>query len=637
MRVLRYCPKAFPAAWLLAAMLVLAAQTAGPATAKTMTETYDGLTLMAVTPTPGRTFDIDILSPEAGIKRLRKALDLVMARSPHGRSGIERLKDFGSIFIVYNPNFPKPSQDISTIRRAAFIPTFLDDDETHTGVKFPVIVSRHGINAPIEYLAAVLVHELVGHGIQQAEGRATTTRVRELECEGWLQEEWAYQEFGVDKSSRDMIDFRRQLEGSAMPTGQASFRRRSFLQGQAGFGTSRDGQCSPFKRYLAEHAPEKLDYFNKLNPDVPQLLAALRDYVKYLDDTGMTTAALDARDTFRGEHLNEILKSGSPDQQYRIALALKSGQGMPQDDRLAAQFFEKAASQGHVEAEYRIALAYSQGDGVNGDPGRAAHWYAKAAENDHAAAQRDLGRLYEFGRGVTRDLKMAAKWYRAAAENGDATGQNNYAVFLLTGRGEVEKDPEGAAKLFERSANQDFAPATLNLARLYVSGLGVERDQAKAAVLFATAADDGDPEAQFELAKLYLNGRGVDRDAKKAEELLSAAAKQGHELSQTMLARMYTRGLGVEKNAAHAAALLRDAADQGNVEAQGLLAAALAAGNGVEKDLEAAYFWATLAARQPGRTQLFARNIQHNLEKALSTAQIQAAEAKIKGWRPSNK
>ena len=69
----------------------------------------------------------------------------------------------------------------------------------------------------------------------------------------------------------------------------------------------------------------------------------------------------------------------------------------------------------------------------------------------------------------------------------------------------------------------------------------------------------------------------------------------------------------------------------------GLLAAALAAGNGVEKDLEAAYFWATLAARRPGRTQLFARNIQHNLEKALSTAQIQAAEAKIKSWRPSNK
>ena len=165
----------------------------------------------------------------------------------------------------------------------------------------------------------------------------------------------------------------------------------------------------------------------------------------------------------------------------------------------------------------------------------------------------------------------------------------------------------------------------------------MKRDQRKAADLFAQAADEGDADGQFELARLYLNGHGVERNAQKAVELFSAAAKQGHEQSQTLLARIYTRGLGVEKNLPRAATLLRQAAEQGNSEAQGLLATALAAGRGVKKDLPEAYFWATLAARNSGRSQLFARNIQRNLKKELTQAQIQAAEAKIDSWRPSKK
>ena len=316
------------------AALAAAISPVAPAAAKAVTTTYDGITLTAKSPAPGRSFDVAILSPEAGLKRLKMALDLIDRKSPHGRAGIARLKKFGKIFIIYDPNFPKPNQDISTIRRALFIPTFFGDNgKGKEGLAFPVLVSRHGINAPTEYLAAVLVHELVGHGIQQAEGRATTSRARELECEGWLQEEWAYQEFGVDKSSPEMIEFRRELEGSALSSGHVSFRRTSFLHGQSSFGASRDGQCSPFKRYLAEHAPDQLAHFNKLNPDVPELLKDLRGYVKYLDKSGVTTAALEARNAFQKERLDEILKSGSPDEQYRVALALKSGRtiALPQN------------------------------------------------------------------------------------------------------------------------------------------------------------------------------------------------------------------------------------------------------------------------------------------------------------------
>jgi TPR repeat protein len=57
------------------------------------------------------------------------------------------------------------------------------------------------------------------------------------------------------------------------------------------------------------------------------------------------------------------------------------GQGVPKDDKAAAQFFQKAAGAGYAPAEY------------------------------------DLGRLYEAGRGVPLDWSAAAGWYRKAAES----------------------------------------------------------------------------------------------------------------------------------------------------------------------------------------------------------------------------
>jgi TPR repeat protein len=626
-----------PAAWFTAAALS-AFPLPHAAAAKALSAIHDGVHLSAAAPDPGRKFDVEIVGPRNGLKRLVDALELIARKSPHGAAGIARLKTVGEIHIVYDPNFPRREQDLGSIRRALFVPTFFGADGPKGPARFPVVVSRHGINARAELLSAILVHELVGHGIQQAEGRTATARERELECEAWLHEEWAYQEFGVDKLSDEMVNFRRQLEGSSLPAGRATFRRTTFLRGRSGtVGSSQEGHCSPFKRYLAEHAPDELAHFEKLNPDVPRLLAALKDYVAYLEKSGITNAALDARAAFQAEQLDDILAAGTPEEQYRVALALKAGQGLPQDDSRAAQFFERAAKQGYADAQYRIALAYAEGDGVAEDAARAADWYAKAAAQNHPAAQRDLGRLYEFGRGVGRDAGKAAEWYRAAAESGDAAGQNNYAIFLLTGRGGIAKDAARAAEFLALSVEQEFAPAYLNLAKLHAAGIGVEPDRVKAAELYTEAADNGDAAAQYELGRAHLNGHGVERNAAKAEELLIAAADQGHAESRLALARMYRRGLGVPRDEARAATLLRAAASQGNAEAQGLYATVLAGGRGVVRDPTEAYFWAGLAAREEGRTRFFARNIQAGLEKELSAAQIAEAERKILAWRPGTR
>ena len=53
----------------------------------------------------------------------------------------------------------------------------------------------------------------------------------------------------------------------------------------------------------------------------------------------------------------------------------------------------RAAEQGHPQAQYLLGYAYYRGDGVEQDDEVAARWYSKAAEQGHADAQKALGDL----------------------------------------------------------------------------------------------------------------------------------------------------------------------------------------------------------------------------------------------------
>ena len=117
-----------------------------------------------------------------------------------------------------------------------------------------VIVSRHGIKWPTREFAAVMVHELVGHGVQHLNDSWGKMRLIDMECEAWLYEEMAYQDLKINKFSNEMIDFKKQLEK----------------------------QCDSFLRYLRNHDPKVAALWDKLNPDVPRLLKHFAGYQKQL-------------------------------------------------------------------------------------------------------------------------------------------------------------------------------------------------------------------------------------------------------------------------------------------------------------------------------------------------------------------
>jgi TPR repeat protein len=69
-------------------------------------------------------------------------------------------------------------------------------------------------------------------------------------------------------------------------------------------------------------------------------------------------------------------------------------------------------------AMYQIGYMYDHGEGVPQDNKSAVEWYLKAAEKGHARSQYRLGLFYATGTGVEKNLKESEKWYRKAAGQG---------------------------------------------------------------------------------------------------------------------------------------------------------------------------------------------------------------------------
>jgi hypothetical protein len=131
--------------------------------------------------------------------------------------------------------------------------------------------------------------------------------------------------------------------------------------------------------------------------------------------------------------------------QTALAEALRNGEGVAVDEKLAEVWFREAANRGNIAAQHELAnLNEAEGNAEqsgqwriaaaeagyipaqiaiaeqcqdsNAEPSCAARWYAEAAKGGNAYAQYQMGLLSETGEGVPRDLNQARKWYAMAAE-----------------------------------------------------------------------------------------------------------------------------------------------------------------------------------------------------------------------------
>lgn len=228
----------------------------------------------------------------------------------------------------------------------------------------------------------------------------------------------------------------------------------------------------------------------------------------------------------------------------------------------------KEAENGDPDCMESLAQAYLNGDGVEQDFKKSAYWWEKFAGTDNSVAQFNIGLYYAKGCGVTRDFAKAAEWMKKAADNGDEDAPAPYEMYSK------------ASENLKKAENGDAA-AQAEMAKLYtqiggsLDQFGSGRDYQEAFKWAKKSADQGNLEGMYCLALCYEHGRGTSMSASKAVSTYEKAAKQGHAPSQWNLAVCYLNGNGVQRDETKGYSWAYQAADQGNelaingLEAQG--------------------------------------------------------------------
>ena len=98
-----------------------------------------------------------------------------------------------------------------------------------------------------------------------------------------------------------------------------------------------------------------------------------------------------------------------------------------------------SAEQGNAMAQCNLGINYAKGEGVAQDDNLAAKWYRMSADQGYASAQCILGLMYDEGKGVPQDYKEATKWIRMSADQGYVMAQFVLGMMYYNGLG-VPKD-----------------------------------------------------------------------------------------------------------------------------------------------------------------------------------------------------
>ena len=284
---------------------------------------------------------------------------------------------------------------------------------------------------------------------------------------------------------------------------------------------------------------------------------------------------------------------GMSEGQWLCGLCRATGSGVEKNQKLALDFFTKAANQRLPIAAWFLYVSLA----TDGDKAKDISWCRVAAEGGEPMAQTELGFCYTKGDSVTQNDKEAVKWFEKAAEQGNVPAQNNLGVMYNTGRG-VAKDNKIAVQYFRSAAEGNWVPAQRSLGEMYENGLGVDQDKQEAFKWYSKAAINGDTIAQSYLGHYYLNGDLVTKNYTEAFKWLSQAAKGGDLNAQCSLGALYFNGNGVRQDYQAAFNLFANPAQKGVAVAQRNLGIMYNSGIGVPKNTGEALKWFQLAAAQ---------------------------------------
>lgn len=282
--------------------------------------------------------------------------------------------------------------------------------------------------------------------------------------------------------------------------------------------------------------------------------------------------------------------------QLELAAAYFTGNGVPQDARMAAHWYEKAAESGDPEAENEIAFLYQTGTGVPADPARAFHWFQLSAASGFVKAKVNLGVLYVWGIGVQNDEAVAARFFHEAVAKGNGT-------------------------------------AASYLGDMYYFGMGMKQDKAAAESWYAMGAKLRDPLAAYNLGTLFSVQQDHVHDFPKAAALLRISATAGYVPAMHSLGLLLIHHPELANSSEEGRSLLRAASEAGSWRSSVVLGALARDGKAGHPDAEDAYYEFQLAVLEGGEE---ARRLVANdltvLSGRLSAEQTALLSSKADAW-----
>jgi TPR repeat protein len=257
------------------------------------------------------------------------------------------------------------------------------------------------------------------------------------------------------------------------------------------------------------------------------------------------------------------------------------------------------AEQGSIHDQIKLAGDYFTGNGVTQDSKRAAYWYEKAAGLGNPEAQNQIGYFYQAGIGVPQDPKRALHWYHLSASSGFAKAKVNLAIIYLRGIG-VQKNDELAVRLLTQAFQEGNGTAATYLGLLSYFGIAVKEDKIGAERWFQSALKLHDPLAAYDLGLLYSVYVDHPRDLPKAAALLRRAADAGYVPAMHSLGLLLVNHRELKQNPQQSRTLLETAANAGYWKSSIVLGILARDGRGIPIDNEAAYFHFHLGVLQGG-------------------------------------
>ena len=156
------------------------------------------------------------------------------------------------------------------------------------------------------------------------------------------------------------------------------------------------------------------------------------------------------------------------------------------------------------------------------------------------------------------------------AKAGDRVSQLQLGNRYLKGDG-IKQDYEKAFSWFQKSAEQDLAPALFVMGECYFHGVGIEKNREKAISYYTQAAEHNFRQAEFVLGHIYGKEVFGHFDAQKSIYWFERAANHKVVHAAHQLGVIYYLGELTEQNDSLALVWFREAAYHGEVYSQYML------------------------------------------------------------------